>query len=60
MNMGKCIWMGCSCKEFSTDSVEEYVHTTNKKYIPTVEEVIAKGYTREAAVRIVEREKANA
>ena len=53
MNMGKCIWMGCSCKEFSIDYVEGSVPTNAKRYIPTKAEVMAKGYTSEAANSII-------
>lgn len=56
MNMGKCIWMGCSCKEFSTDYVGGSVPTNAKRYIPTKAEVMAKGYTSEAADIIIARE----
>jgi hypothetical protein len=50
MAMGKCFYNGCSCLEF--------VHTKDERerYIPTKAEVIAAGYTPEAADRIIERE----
>jgi hypothetical protein len=56
MMLGKCIWVGCSCLEFSIESNEEYVHTMTERYIPTREEVIKAGYTPEAADRVIERE----
>ena len=56
MLFGRCIWVGCSCSEFSPDNVKEYVHAINSRYIPTKEEVIAAGYTPEAADRVIARE----
>ena len=56
MSLGKCIWVGCSCSEFSIDGIEEYIHTKAERYIPTKEEVIKAGYTPEAADRVIARE----
>lgn len=53
MNMGKCIWMGCSCMEFDSEGVGESLHA---RYIPTKAEVIKAGYTSEAADIIIARE----
>jgi hypothetical protein len=56
MEFGKCIYVGCSCGEFSIEQNEEYVRSTTERYIPTKEEVIAAGYTPEAADRVIARE----